>query len=337
MSASRRLAALARAAVERLGLDLSGAVVLTEAATGAYAVTASLAALSGADRVYALVGPAPHDDADRVRDETLGLAGDLGVAARVEIVPGRSRAVVAQADVVTNSGRVRPIDADLVAWMKPTAVVPLMYEAWELRAGDVDVTACSRAGIAVAGTDERHPAVDVFGYLGVMAVRLLTDAGVAVHGTRVLLLCDNAFAPYIEAGLNRMGAAVDLAPTLPRARTAHPYDAIVVACRPRPEPVLSAEEAWAIADAWPEAVVAQFWGDVDRAACREAGVPVWPRAAPRPGHMGILPSAVGPDPVVRLQAAGLKVGEILWRARRAGRSLADSLSALRASGYGTLL
>jgi hypothetical protein len=29
--------------------------------------------------------------------------------------------------------------------------------------------------------------------------------------------------------------------------------------------------------------------------------------------MGILPSAVGPEPVVRLQAAGLKVGEMLCR------------------------
>jgi hypothetical protein len=29
--------------------------------------------------------------------------------------------------------------------------------------------------------------------------------------------------------------------------------------------------------------------------------------------MGILPSAVGPEPIVRLQAGGLKVGEVLHR------------------------
>jgi hypothetical protein len=29
--------------------------------------------------------------------------------------------------------------------------------------------------------------------------------------------------------------------------------------------------------------------------------------------MGVLPSAVGPEPVVRLQAGGLKVGEVLAR------------------------
>jgi hypothetical protein len=29
--------------------------------------------------------------------------------------------------------------------------------------------------------------------------------------------------------------------------------------------------------------------------------------------MGILPSAVGPEPIVRLQAGGLKVGQVLAR------------------------
>jgi hypothetical protein len=30
--------------------------------------------------------------------------------------------------------------------------------------------------------------------------------------------------------------------------------------------------------------------------------------------MGILPSAVGPEPIVRLQVGGLKVGEVLLKA-----------------------
>ena len=46
---------------------------------------------------------------------------------------------------------------------------PLMYEAWEFRAQDVHLEAWSCDGIRVAGTNERHPAVDVFSYLGIMA------------------------------------------------------------------------------------------------------------------------------------------------------------------------
>ena len=38
-----------------------------------------------------------------------------------------------------------------------------------------------------------------------------------------------------------------------------------------------------------------------------------PPVAPSRGHMAVLPSDVGPEPVVRLQAGGLKVAEVLLR------------------------
>jgi hypothetical protein len=57
----------------------------------------------------------------------------------------------------------------------------------------------------------------------------------------------------------------------------------------------------------------QYWGDVDRVALADARLEVWPSAAPKLGHMGVLPSAVGPEAVVRLQSGGLKVGEVLAR------------------------
>ena len=49
----RRLVRLARASVADMRIDLDDAVVVTEAATGAYAVTPVIAALAGARHVYA--------------------------------------------------------------------------------------------------------------------------------------------------------------------------------------------------------------------------------------------------------------------------------------------
>jgi hypothetical protein len=201
----------------------------------------------------------------------------------------------------------------MIAWMKPTAVVPLMYETWEFRPADVDVATCRQRGIKVGGTNERHPSVGVFSFLGVMAFKLLVDAGVAVYGSRILLLCDNAFGPFIERGLRNSGANVSTQKSLALATREQTYDAIVVAMQPQREPVLSAADARVVARCWPGAVVAQFWGDLDQAALRSAGVPVWPAEPPAPGHMGILPSAVGPEPIVRLQSGGLKVAELLLR------------------------
>jgi hypothetical protein len=68
-----------------------------------------------------------------------------------------------------------------------------------------------------------------------------------------------------------------------------------------------------LAAAAPEALLGQFWGDVDRPAARAAGFRVAPASEPAPGHMGILLNALGPQPIVRLQAGGLRAAELLWR------------------------
>jgi hypothetical protein len=308
----RRLVRLIEEAIDRCRLDLSGRTVLTEAASGAYAVTAVLAARAGAD-VYALARETPHATVPELTDATTGLARLAGVAARIELVPAKSAAVAGAADIVTNSGQVRPIDAELVARMKPSAVVPLMYESWEYREQDVDLAACHSRGIAVAGTNETHPAVDVFSFLGPMAVKQLHDAGVAVPGARIGLLCDNPFEPYITGHLRRCRAQVVTAPRLTRSVLPARCDAVILALRPRGEPVLAAAGANLLASEAPGAVLVQYWGDADRAALAAAGVPVWPPHPPLAGHMGVLPSALGPEPVVRLQAGGLKVGELLAR------------------------
>jgi len=213
---------------------------------------------------------------------------------------------------------VRPLDRELIGWMKQSAVIPLMYEAWEYRHADVDLEACRERGIRIGATDERHPDVDVFSFLGMMATKLLLDAQVAVYRSSILVLCDNPFCGFIARTLKRLGASVDVADTVVDAPRHVRYDAVLVALQPRAHAVVSAVDARLIASRWPGAVVAQFWGDMDRAALASAGVSVWPERAPGVGHMGVLPSAIGPEPVIRLQAGGLKVGELLSRGVRGG-------------------
>lgn len=310
---SRRLVTLMRTTIRRLELDLAGRVVVTEAATGAYAVTPVLAALAGARRIRALARDCQHGTADQAVASTHALAVSAGVEYQIEFVRDKADAVLPEADIVTNSGHLRPLDAWTIGEMRRGAVIPLMYETWERRPSDVDLHACRSRGVRVAGTNERHPAVDVFSFLGLMAVRLLTDAGVGVYASRLLLLCDNPFGTFIERGLTAVGAAVDVRQRFADGPVDPRWDAVVVALRPRAQPVLHATDGEVLAELAPGAIVAQFWGDLDRDRLQAAGVPVWPATAPRPGHMGILPSAVGPEPVVRLQAAGLKVGEVLCK------------------------
>ena len=169
----------------------------------------------------------------------------------------------------------------------------------------------------------------MFSFLGVLAVRLLNDAGVAVYKSSVLLMCDNLFSDFIRRGLEQAGASVEVVANISEADATATHDAILVAATPRPGTVLSESDAKQIATAWPGAVVAQYLGDLDRSLLSSLGITVWPRLEPQHGHMGILPAEIGPEPTVRLQSGGLKVGEILWRYRDspppAARAFLDEL------------
>jgi hypothetical protein len=309
-----RLISLMREAVRRCCMNLSGLQVLTEAASGSYVVTPLLAAMAGARRVFAVTKTTRHGTRDQIRQTTMALARRADVQDRIEIINETTAEIIQQVDIITNSGHVRPIDARMVALMKPTAVISLMYEAWEFRESDVDLETCRRQGITVAGTNERHPNIDVFSYLGIMAVKLLLDAGVAVYRSRILVICDNPFAPHIVRGLTGAGAEVDLIEHLgeiDQTRIEGTLDALLLATHPGRNPPLGLRQARQLADRWPGAVLAQFWGDVEREELAVAGIPCWPGIPPHAGHMGILPSDIGPEPIIRLQAGGLKVGGVL--------------------------
>src|SRR5947209_6969610 len=82
----KRLVALMQSAVDRCRLDLSGAVVLTEAASGPYVVTPLLAALAGADKVFALARTTRYGSSEDVASQTCEFVHLLGLRGRVEIV-----------------------------------------------------------------------------------------------------------------------------------------------------------------------------------------------------------------------------------------------------------
>lgn len=320
-----RLAQLAGEAADIMQLDLRGRTIYTEAATGAYVVTPVLAALAGAERVTAVTRTTQYGTVDDVIAETQTLAELANVRDRITITIERSPADVAEADIVTNSGHVRPIDAEFVRWMKPEAVVPLMFEAWEIQAGrfDVDLDALHLKGIGVAGTNECHPSVGVFEHLGPMVMAQMIECGVAVRGAHVVVLCDNPFGPHIADGLRRVGAEVWIGEWSDVALEHPPRpDVVLVALRPRTRYVVDRSLASVIAENWSGAIVLQFWGDIDRSALASAGVSYWPVKPPTRGHMAILPSAIGPEPIVRLQAGGLRVAQVLLTSAQA-RSAAD--------------
>jgi hypothetical protein len=334
-------------AVNRLNLDLSGKVVLTEAATGAYIVTPVIAALAGAE-VYAFTKDTRYGTVADVRKQTnelIDLFSDKKL--NVTIIDKLSPEIIAKADIITNSGHLRPLNNEKLQHSKKGVVIPLMYEAWEWRDADLDIEFCKKNGIVVGATNERHPDVDVFNYLGDMALKMIFDAGLCPYKNSFILLCNNDFGPFIAKVLSKVCGALGVCDTAEHRAdyegldidwlgnfpgltvpekyrkseavlfTAYPFDQAWIGSESLPIAVRK------ISEEVPGAVLLRYAGDIDEMFCKQH-VSVYPDHV-HSGHMGILPSAIGPDPIVRLQSGGLKVGELLLKkeSNHKGLSLVD--------------
>ena len=301
-----------RLRINALRLDLTGLNVITEAATGAYSCTAVIAALAGAARVHTIArSTRKHGSAAQATAATLSLARLGGVGDVITPLQELDRHVLARCDILTNSWHIRPISREIIAYLPSSAVIALMFEAWEFRASDVDLDACRTKGVRVAAVNERHPHVAVFPFLGPLCVRQLSDAGMPVRNKRIALICDNPFASFMKVGLEEQGAVVAVFGDS-ASLTSNSWDAIVLALRPDTPPT-GGEFFAALAEMAPHVLVTQFWGDVDRSAASHFGVRMWPPQEPSKGHMGILLSVLGPEPIVRLQAGGLRAAELVLR------------------------
>lgn len=300
-----------RIRIEALDLDLAGLTVVTEAATGAYASTAVIAALAGA-RVHACaVDTRAHGSSRDAIDATRSLARQAGVEDRISFSFGVPEHALRECDILTNSGRLRPITRSMIDLLNEKAVIGLMFEAWEFRGADFNLAACRRRGIRIAAVNERHPDVAVFPFLGQLGVRLLHDAAMDPAGMQIAIVCDNPFADYILSGLIEAGATATLFESMMHI-TEGDWAAVVLALHTLDEPIGRAQ-LQILARRAPGALLAQFWGDVDRDAARELGLHMCPHDEPKRGHMGILLNRLGPEPIVRLQAGSLKSAEIVRR------------------------
>lgn len=323
----KRLPRLMHAAIADLGLNLEGATVLTEAGTNAYAVTPVLAALAGSADVYALTRDSSCGPASEVCRQVEELAGLAGVAPdRIRVMTERAH-VPNGVDVVTNLGFVRPIDREILQKLSSVGAVSCMYEAWELREGDVDLSACHEMGIPVAGAWEDFGGIEVFRSCGPLAVKMCFDAGLEVAGNRIVVIGSDRFGTVIASALRANLADVLVVSSATQLRRAglDAVDGVVVAEYSTNGSVLNggSELVETLATASPGLVFVQFAGALPVDRLHSLGFPVYPGLPLSPHRMMFTLAHLGPRPVVYLHAAGLKVGEVLWRRRAEHKPLGE--------------
>jgi len=309
-------------------LDLTGFSVLTEAATGAYAVTPVIAAMAGAREVIAYTKDSGFGKIGDAANETNRLIAAVDKRLSVDIVSKISAEEYSRMDIITNSGHLRPITKEQIMSMKPTAVIPLMYESWELRKSDVDLAACRERGIRFAGTNEHHSLLNVFEFLGPLVVRALHNSFVPVAGSRIAIISNNAFGfPVAEYLARNQADVLCVGPKkcfagargtvacgdLPEPRLRSDIDACVVASTPSVS-LRQTYDRSAVTNYLAKlrpATCVHLWGDVDYRTLIRSDIVMVPSEPVPLGHQGLVMSGIGPEPIIRLIVGGLKVGEVL--------------------------
>jgi hypothetical protein len=348
----RRALRLAQREIAARRLDLSGLRVLTEAAVGYQRLTPVVAALAGADQVFAVGRDSVSASRRDAEAQTGWLAAMAGVQERIRFFPTRLQAPLHTVDIVTDLPGVRPVDEAIVRNLTAGAVVTLMRGTAAWHATDVDVASCRRAGIPVAGLDE--DAVGLYRWTALTAVHGFLELGVEIAGATLAVAGDGAAYGHVVRALAQLGARVlvvtpenagrvalyggekigaDLADEAARSRLTEAEALALCPGEPGRRMVGPRAEIGAapLAALAPHLAVLCLAGEVDRRGLATAGLTCWPAE----GHA--VPADLLPQAVVALHTAGLKVGEVMARARQRGSSppVAEELAA--AEAYAELL
>ena len=325
----KRIEKLIGDAIDTYDLDLSELTVFTEAASGNYVVTPLIAALAGSDRVFAITRDSGYGTAVDIRDFTLELAKRWGVGDRIEVVSNKIPTMLSQVDIVTNLGFVRPIDKNIITHLKPTAVLPLMWETWEFREADLDLSECRRKGIMVLGTNEREVGLDLFNYVGYLAVKLTFELEIEIYRSKVVVVGSGLFGEScvetfdkLEAKLKYINLSAGDSLDTESAKSALCNADIVIlvehhspACLIGSEGQIAVDELLALS---PHVSIVHIAGNINREEIDNAAIPCLPQKSAAPGYMSVTTDYLGPKPVIALHTAGLKVGEAMARTRLAG-------------------
>ncbi len=314
--------------IKSLGLDLSDMTVLTEAASGNFIVTPLIAALAGARKVYVVCRDSKYGSVEEIVPYLYACMEQFAIPKERICYVTDAEQIAGEVNIVTNLGFVRPITADLIEKLPYDAAIPLMFESWEFRASDLDLAVCKRKGIPVLGTDEGHPALRIFGYVGMIALKLLLENQIEVLKSKILLISSGGYLEEVRKALLGSGAEILVYNPYEAHASMRQYedflsncDAVVVA-EQQYDGTLIGENGSHIESAWllsckPQII--HIAGVMDYDFLEKNRISKKPETRVGYGYMTVTTEYAGIRPVIELHTAGLKVGEALVKGLRKHR------------------
>ncbi|MBW2107104.1 MAG: hypothetical protein JRI36_00345 [Deltaproteobacteria bacterium] len=329
--------------IDYYSLNLEHLVVYTEVGSGYYQFTPMICVIAGAQKVYAVTRDSNWGKADEIKKATYDIINRWDLRDCVEVVEEKKAKDVSKCDIITNLGFVRPIDSEMISWMKATAVIPLMWEAWEFRPNEIDMSACKKRGILVLGTDEHKNSF--IKYAGYVVWKLLFESNIEIFKNRFLVMSSDPVARVINELFYNNG--IDFMWTSFHENIQGKYrpfhidrhdrstlldfisrcDAVICDEKVFDRPLIHSRGLITpedLKEANDSIVVIVRSGVIDHEGLRRCGIRVYPETQVPFGYSTTCSYALGPRPVIELHVAGLKVGEAMARARLAGLGVVEA-------------
>ena len=218
-------------------------------------------------------------------------------------------------DILTNTGFLRPIDSSLINKLSSQCVIPLMWEPWELREDEIDISLCRKKGIKVYGTNESDDRLMTMKYIGFIVLYYLLASKLTCFSAKVLLIGNNEFVgPMIEV-LQNNDYNFDVVKYKDTINVEN-YNFIVVAEHKIDQEIIGNQGSFIKnSDIPDDTIVLHIAGNVSFEGARYKYIPNKPSCF---GHMSFTTDYIDPQAVIDLHTAGLKVAEGMLEANRLG-------------------
>ncbi len=304
--------------LQKTNLNLKGYTVLTELGNNYYFYLPFIAALAGAKKVMAWTASNKHFDCDTNLIHAKKVAKKLRLDSVIEFCKNeRPLQHISAADIITNSGFLRPLDSLFLENVNKNVVIPLMFEAWELRATDIDIDYCKKKNIRVVGTWESHPKFKIFESVGPLAVKLAFEAGMEVYQNSILVWSDDDFGTMSATYFKKMGAKEVVLTTDKSTALAFMKKAdFVYFCANHEKKYLisnTIKDALfttdEIKEANPTLTIVHLYGKIDAVHIKKSNLSIYPPYDGKAEYMSKTLSHIGMIPTLNLFIASLKVAQ----------------------------
>lgn len=306
--------------IDTLQLDLFDINVLTEVGSHYFLFTPLIALMANAEKVFAWAKDSRYGKAeDNVKDLIFLLDYFKIDKNKIEFSQNERPILhIQQANIITNSGLVRPLNKEFLQNASPNAVIPLMYEAWELRNSDIDIDFCREKNIKVAGTWENYPSLRIFDYVGALCVKLAQEAGFEIFQNKIIVWSDDHFGELAQKAFQSLEAKeVILTTDIEILEENIKNTDFVFFCDSDEKRQILGENGFLnlenLKNLNPLLEIVHLYGDLSYDFLQKNNVKTYPNFDGKALVMSHTLSYLGITPLVGLQTAGLKVGECLYK------------------------